>query len=106
MKPGSELLRKINAINLSIPVKNIVAVPNRGNGLAGGGKSQNDGTIPVASARALPNGFSKSKTIELPYGHSEIMQTFDLVEQIRMFVDDPLKDLYPPLRLEEVNRGF
>ena len=106
MKPGSELLRKINAINLSIPVKNIVAVPDRGNGLAGGGKSQNDGTIPVASARALPNGFSKSKTIELPYGHSEIMQTFDLVEQIRMFVDDPLKDLYPPLRLEEVNKGF
>ena len=106
MNPGSELLRKINAINLTIPVKNIVAAPKSGNGLAGGGKSANDGTIPVASARAVPQGFKSTKTVEIPYTHSEIMQTFDLVEQIRMFVDNPVQDLFPVLRLEEVNRGF
>jgi len=106
MNPGSELLRKINAINLTIPVKNIVAAPKSGNGLAGGGKSANDGTIPVASAKAVPQGFKSTKTVELPYTHSEIMQTFDLVEQIRMFVDNPVQDLFPVLRLEEVNRGF
>lgn len=106
MNPGSELLKRINSINLTIPVKNIIAAPDNGNGLAGGGKSQNDGTIPVASARALPEGFKRSKSCELPYAHGEIMQTFDLVEQIRVFVDDPVQDLYPVLRLEEVNRGF
>ena len=106
MKPGSELLRKINAINLTLPVKNIVCCPDRGNGLAGGGRSQNDGTIPVASARAVPKGFSKSKTVEMPFGHSEIMQTFELVEQIRMFVDDPVADIFPQLELYEANRGF
>lgn len=108
MKPGSELLRKINSINLTIPVKNIVAVPNRGNGLAGGGKSQNDGTIPIASAKAIPKGFSKTRTVEMPYGHSEIMQTFDLVEQIRMFVDNPIKDVinHPLLSIEQATRGF
>ena len=106
MNPGSELLRKINAINLTIPVKNIVAAPKSGNGLAGGGKSANDGTIPVASARAVPQGFKSTKTVEIPYTHSEIMQTFDLVEQIRMFVDNPIQDLFPVIRLDEVNRGF
>ena len=106
MNPGSELLKKINSINLTIPVKNIIAAPDNGNGLAGGGKSQNDGTIPVASARALPEGFKRSKSCELPYAHGEIMQTFDLVEQIRMFVDNPIQDLFPVIRLDEVNRGF
>lgn len=110
MNPGSDLLRKINSINLTIPVKNIVAAPKSGNGLAAGigsrGKSANDGTIPVASAKAVPKGFKNTKTCELPYAHGEIMQTFDLVEQIRMFVDDPLQDIFPVLRLEEVNRGF
>ena len=94
MKPGSELLKKINAINLTIPVKNIIAVPNRGNGLAGTGKSENDGTIPIASARTLPEGFSNTKSIDLPFGHGEIMQTFELVEQMRGFFDDPVLDLY------------
>ena len=106
MNPGSELLRKIQLINLTIPVKNIVAVPKGGNGLAGGGKSANDGTIPIASAKAVPQGFHKTRTVELPYTHSEIMQTFDLAEQIRMFVDNPVQDLFPVLRLEEVNRGL
>ena len=78
------------------------------NGLAGGGKSQNDGTIPIASAKAIPKGFSKTRTVEMPYGHSEIMQTFDLVEQIRMFVDNPIKDVinHPLLSIEQATRGF
>ena len=63
-------------------------------------------TSPVASARAVPPGFSKSKTVEMPFGHSEIMQTFELVEQIRMFVDDPVADIFPQLELYEANRGF
>jgi|TARA_R110001592_G_scaffold91701_1_gene268122 pimeloyl-ACP methyl ester carboxylesterase len=113
MNPGSDLLRKINSINLTIPVKNIVAAPKSGNGLAGGigsrGKSQNDGTIPVASARAVPEGFRNAITHELPFAHGEIMQTFDLVEQVRMFIDEPMKDVHKNrvVHLDlEVNRGY
>lgn len=113
MNPGSDLLRKINSINLTIPVKNIVAAPKSGNGLAGGigsrGKSQNDGTIPVASARAVPEGFRNAISHELPYTHGEIMQTFDLVEQVRMFIDKPMADINKNkvINLDlEVNRGY
>lgn len=93
MKPGSELLKKINSINLTIPVKNVIANPHQGgNGLAGTGKSENDGTIPIDSARNYPAGFSRLKSVELPYGHGEILQSFELVELIRLFCEDPAKD--------------
>ncbi len=93
MKPGSELLKIINNINLTIPVKNIVANPHQGgNGLAGTGKSENDGTIPIDSARNYPEGFRRLKSVELPYGHGEILQSFELVEHIRLFCEDPVKD--------------
>ena len=92
MKPGSALLKKINSINLSIPVKNIVANPHQGgNGLAGTGRSENDGTIPVDSARTYPAGFRRCHSLELPYGHGEILQTQELVEEIRRFTEDPVK---------------
>ncbi len=96
MNPGSVLLKKINSINLKIPVSNIVANPQQGgNGLAGTGKSENDGTIPVNSARQTPPGFSRCVNKELPYGHGEILQTQELVEQIRMFTEDPVKHTEP-----------
>ena len=92
MKPGSALLKKINNINLSIPVKNIIANPHQGgNGLAGTGRSENDGTIPVDSARNYPAGFRRCHSMELPYGHGEILQTQELVEEIRRFTEDPVK---------------
>ena len=92
MKPGSALLKKINNINLGIPVKNIIANPHQGgNGLAGTGRSENDGTIPVDSARNYPPGFRRCHSIELPYGHGEILQTQELVEEIRRFTEDPVK---------------
>lgn len=92
MRPGSDFLKVINNINLYVPVKNIVAVPDSGNGLAGTGKSQNDGTIPVDSARKLPPGFKYHTSIELPYTHSEILQSFDTVEEIRKFINNPIAE--------------
>ena len=92
MKPGSALLKKINSINLTIPVKNIVANPHQGgNDLAGTGRSENDGTIPIDSARNFPEGFKRCNTLELPYGHGEVLQTQELVEEIRKFAEDPVK---------------
>lgn len=92
MKPGSALLKKINSINLTIPVKNIVANPHQGgNGLAGTGRSENDGTIPIDSARNYPAGFHRCHSMELPYGHGEVLQTQELVEEIRKFTEDPIK---------------
>lgn len=90
MKPGSELLKTVNSINLATPVKNIVANPAQGgNGVAGLGRSENDGTIPVNSARETPAGFRKCHSVEIPHGHSEILQSWDTVEHIRMFLDNP-----------------
>lgn len=95
MKPGSEFLRRINNINLTIPLLNIVAVPDQGNELAGTGKSQNDGTIPVASALEVPAGYRNYKTVELPRTHSEILQCFNTVELIRQFANDPVQAVRP-----------
>ena len=106
MKPGSELLKTVNSIQLGIPVKNIVANPSQGgNGLAALGRSENDGTIPVQSARDLPAGFIRTRNVEIPHGHSEILQSFTTVEQIRMFLDDPAKDTTTEhnLRLAQAN---
>ena len=91
MRPGSELLKKISNINLVTPVMNIVANPHQGgNGLAGTGRSENDGTIPVDSARQTPPGFSRCISKELSYGHGEILQTQELVEEVRRFTEDPV----------------
>ena len=76
---------------MSIPVKNIIANPGQGgNGLAG--RSNNDGTIPIDSARNLPAGFTRSRSVEIPHGHSEILQSWETIEEIRKFVDDPTGD--------------
>ena len=91
MAPGSTLLKAVNEIKLSIPVKNIIANPGQGgNGLAG--RSNNDGTIPIDSARNLPAGFTRSRSVEIPHGHSEILQSWETIEEIRKFVDDPTGD--------------
>ena len=91
MKPGSDLLKAVNEIQLDTPVKNIIANPQQGgNGLAG--RSNNDGTIPVDSARNLPVGFTRTRSVEIPHGHSEVLQSWDTIEQIRMFIDDPVAD--------------
>lgn len=96
MKPGSALLTKINKIYLNIPVANMVANPHQGgNGLAGTGRSENDGTIPVDSARNHPVGFRLCRTTELTYGHGEILQTQELVEAIRLFTEDPVEFVRP-----------
>ena len=74
-------------------MKNVIANPHQGgNGLAGTGKSENDGTIPIDSARNHPEGFRRLTSVELPYGHGEILQSFELVELIRLFCEDPLLD--------------
>lgn len=91
MNPGSDLLKAVNQIQLNLPVKNIVANPQQGgNGLAG--RSTNDGTIPVDSARNTPKGFTRCRSVEIPHGHSEILQSWSTIEQIRMFIDDPVGD--------------
>lgn len=93
MKPGSDLLKRVAEIELEIPVKNLVAHPQQGgNGLAGTGKSENDGTIPVASARNTPIGFTRVRNVEIPHGHSEILQSWTTIEEIRKFLDDPVGD--------------
>tara|TARA_R110001632_G_scaffold87741_3_gene190504 strand:- start:1761 stop:2450 length:690 start_codon:yes stop_codon:yes gene_type:complete len=90
MKPGSDLLKEVNSLDLSLPIKNIVANPVQGgNGLAALGRSENDGTIPVNSARSTPTGFSKCHSVEIPHGHAEILQSWDTVEHIRKFLDNP-----------------
>ena len=91
MKPGSELLKAVNDIQLELPVKNLIANPEQGgNGLAG--RSTNDGTIPVDSARNVPAGFTRCRSVEIQHGHSEILQSWETIEEIRKFVDDPIGD--------------
>ncbi len=91
MKPGSELLKVVNEIQLELPVKNLVANPEQGgNGLAG--RSTNDGTIPVDSARNVPEGFTRVRSVEIPHGHSEILQSWTTIEEIRKFIDAPADD--------------
>ena len=104
MNPGSELLKAVNNIKLDIPVKNIIANPQQGgNGLAG--RSTNDGTIPVDSARNVPAGFTRCRSVEIPHGHSEVLQSWETIEQIRMFVDDPAGDTVSEgaLRIAQAN---
>ena len=46
-------------------------------------------TIAVNSARSTPTGFSKCHSVEIPHGHAEILQSWDTVEHIRKFLDNP-----------------
>ena len=56
------------------------------------GRSTNDGTIPVDSARNVPEGFTRVRSVEIPHGHSEILQSWTTIEEIRKFIDAPADD--------------
>jgi|TARA_A100001011_G_scaffold398686_2_gene504003 hypothetical protein len=88
MTPGSNFLKKINTIQSDMPLRNIVAVPDIGNGLAGTGDSQNDGTIPISSARSVPEGFTNVESVDIPRTHSEVLQSMDTVEEIKRFISE------------------
>lgn len=80
--PNSVVLEKINTIESSVPIYNIITTGGS-NALAGlGNETGNDGMITVKSQGMCPETFRRQYSKTFPLSHSEVLLSMDVIEFI------------------------